>query len=290
MAPSRYGHDDEAGSLNEITPANIVRATRLVSDGVVIDLAHVLDESSPAFPGRTFRQWMHERAPDGGLGDNHVHWVAERFEATTQMGTHVDALNHLHDGERTYNGHSIADIETPFGTTRLGAETMPQVVTRGVSLDIAAVRGVDAMAPGDVITPSDADEALRRAALSVEPGDAVLFHTGWGTRWDDDPDRYVTGEPGPGVAMIEWLADRRVGITGCDTWSFGPVPAEDPAQPFVVPQRLNTRYGVVIMENLRLTDLATHASLSDRHEFMFVMTHPKLRGATGSWTAPIAVF
>ncbi len=290
VAQSRYGLDDDAGSLNEITPAEVLRGSRLVSDGVVIDLAHVLDESSPAFPGRTFRQWMHERAPDGGLGDNHVHWIAERFEATTQMGTHVDALNHLQDGEQTYNGHSIADIETPFGTTRLGAETMPQVVTRGVLLDIAAVRGIDAMSPGDVITPSDADEALGRARLAIEPGDAVLFHTGWGTRWDDDPDRYVTGEPGPGVAMIEWLTDRRVGITGCDTWSFGPVPAEDAARPFLVPQRLNTRYGVVIMENLRLTDLATHASLTDRHEFMFVMTHSKLRGATGAWTAPIAVF
>jgi kynurenine formamidase len=289
-APSRYGPDDEAGSLNEVTPANVVRATRLVRDGVVIDLAHVLDESSPAFPGRTFRQWMHERAPEGGLGDNHVHWVAERFEATTQMGTHVDALNHLHEGQRTYNGHLIADIETPVGTTRLGAETMGQVVTRGVLLDIAAVRDIEAMAPGDVITPVDADEALRRAQLSIEPGDAVLFHTGWGARWDDDPDRYVTGEPGPGVAMIDWLADRRVGITGCDTWSFGPVPAEDPAQPFLVPQRLNTRYGVVIMENLRLSSLATHGRRSDRHEFMFVMTHPKLRGATGAWTAPIAVF
>jgi kynurenine formamidase len=283
--PSRYGPDDQAGSLNEIAPANVVGAASLVRSGTVFDLAHVLDEHSPAFPGRTFRQWIHEHSPEGGLGANRVHWIAERLEATTQMGTHVDALNHLHEGDRAYNGHRVGDIESSSGTTRLGVETMPQVVTRGVLVDVAAARGVEHLAPGDVITPADVESALASAGLTTQPGDAVLFHTGWGRLWADDPTRYVTGEPGPGTAMIPWLADRRIAITGCDTWSFGPVPSEDPERRFVVPQQLNTRYGVVIMENLRLCDLAANGA----HEFMFVMSHSKLRGATGSWIAPLAV-
>lgn len=283
--PSRYGPLDEAGSMNEVSAVDIVAAAGLVRLGLVFDLAHVLDELSPAFPGRTFKQWMHERAPNGGVGDNHVHWVAERFEATTQMGTHVDALNHLHVGDRTYNGHRIGDIERAAGTSKLGAETLPQLVARGVLLDIAKVRRVAHMRPGDVITPADAEAALEVASLTVRPGDAVLFHTGWGKQWDDDPARYPTGEPGPGVQMIDWLADHRVAITGCDTWSFGPVPPENAKRPFEVPQTLNTRHGVVIMENLRLRDLAVSA----HREFMFVMSHPKLRGATGAWIAPLAI-
>lgn len=283
--PSRYGAGDAAGSLNELTPEGVVAAAGLVRLGLTFDLAHVLDERSPAFPGRTFRQWIHERAPDGGIGANHVHWVAERLEATTQMGTHVDALNHLHDGDRTYNGHRVDDIFDGVGSTELGAETLGQVVTRGVLIDVAAVRGVGRMEPGDVITPADAEASLAASGLAVRAGDAVLFHTGWGTQWDDDPGTYPTGEPGPGFAMIEWLTDHRVAITGCDTWSFGPVPPENPDRPFEVPQILNTRHGVVIMENLRLRDLAA----SDHREFMFVMSHPKLRGATGAWVAPLAI-
>ena len=283
--PSRYGPLDVAGSLNEVSSNEVVAAAGLVRHGIVFDLAHVLDELSPAFPGRTFKQWLHERAPNGGIGENQVHWVAERFEATTQMGTHVDALNHLHRGDRTYNGHRMGDIETAAGTSRLGAETLPQLVTRGVLLDIAKVRCVKCMEPGDVITPADADAALATAGLMVRPGDAVLFHTGWGAEWDDNPARYPTGEPGPGVEMIDWVADHRVAITGCDTWSFGPVPPENPNRPFEVPQTLNTQHGVVIMENLRLRDLA----VSTHREFMFVMSHPKLRGATGAWIAPVAV-
>jgi hypothetical protein len=38
------------------------------------------------------------------------------------------------------------------------------------------------------------------------------------------------------MALGRWLADRRVALTGCDTWSFGPWPPEDPAEPFVVPR------------------------------------------------------
>jgi kynurenine formamidase len=283
--PSRFGADDEAGAVNEITDAVRVRAAGLVRTGRVFDLAHVLDEHSPAFPGRTFRQWIAEQAPAEGLGSNHVHWIAERFEATTQMGTHIDALNHLHAGDRTYNGHRIDEIANATGTTRLGAETLPQIVTRGVLLDVAAIHDRDALDPGTVITPRDIESCLDRAGLAVEPGDAVLFHSGWGRLWDDDPARYTTGEPGPGAAAAEWLAAHRVAVTGCDTWSYGPVPPEDPARPFVVPQTLNVRDGVVVIENLRLTELAA----AGVRQFLFVASHPKLRGATGAWTAPLAI-
>jgi kynurenine formamidase len=288
--PSRWGADDTSGALNEITAAKVVSAARLVRRGRVFDLAHVLHAAVPAFPGRTFRQWMHERAPDEGLGANRVHWVAERFEATTQMGTHVDGLNHLHVGKRTYNGHDVDEIVTSEGTTRLGIETMPQVLTRGLLVDVAGWRGVERLAAGDVITPAEVASALASDGLSVEPGDAVLFHTGWGSLWDTDPEHhpdrpYLAGQPGPGRALGEWLADRRVALTGCDTWSYGPVPAEDADEPFVVPQILNVRHGIVVMENLRLGELAA----AGVHEFLLVAAHPKLLGATGAWLAPLAV-
>jgi kynurenine formamidase len=282
--PSKYGADDEAGALNEIGPANVVRAASLVSRGRVFDLAHVLDDSVPAFPGRSFRQFL-TTDPARRVGRNEVIWIVEHVAAPSQIGTHVDGLNHLHVGDRMYNGHRLADVVAEHGTTKLGIDTLPQVVTRGLLLDIAAARGVERLQPGEVITPADADIALTRAGLSVEPGDAVLFHTGWGSLWGVDNDLYAAGEPGPGMALADWLAQRRVAITGCDTWSYGPVPAEDPEQPFVVPQTLNTRHGVVVVENLFLAVLAA-AGVA---EFLFVLSHPKLRGATGAWVAPLAI-
>ena len=293
--PSRYGADDEAGALNEIAPEKVVEAVGLVRHGRVYDLAHVLHQDIPAFPGRTFRQYLttnahhvNRRRPDAGpagLGRNNVNWVVEQVTATQQMGTHMDALNHLQDGDRSYNGFRLADIAEDYGTNRLGVDTLPQIVTRGLLLDIAALHGVDRLEAGQVITPADAETALTRSGLAVRPGDAVFFHTGWGRLWGVDNVGYAAGEPGPGTALATWLADHRVALTGCDTWSFGPYPPEDPDEPFVVPQTLNTRYGVVVVENLRLDEL----SRAHVPEFLLVISHAKLRGATGAWVAPLAI-
>ena len=87
------------------------------------------------------------------------------------------------------------------------------------------------------------------------------------------------------MALAAWLADRGVALTGCDTWSYGPVPAEDPARPFEVPQHLNVRHGVFVVENLDTRALAADGVRA----FAFVLTHAKLRGATGAWTSPIAL-
>jgi kynurenine formamidase len=142
-------------------------------------------------------------------------------------------------------------------------------VTRGWLVDTGP------LGPGEVIGIPDIEPA---------PGDAVLFHTGWGAHWDD-ADTYLSGEPGPGLELARWLVDRGVALTGCDTWSYGPVPAEDPARPFEVPQFLNVRHGVFVVENLDTSELARDGV----REFALILTHPKLRGASGAWTSPIAL-
>src|SRR5262249_9148880 len=154
------------------------------------DLSHVLDAQVPAFPGRTFRQFLttsahqiNRRGPGAGmhgLGRNGVNWIVEQVSATSQMGTHVDGLNHLQIGDRAYNGQRVDDLVEEHGTNRLGIETLPQVLTRGLLLDVAGVRELERLPRGEVVTPDDAEAALERLGVTVEPGDAVLFHTGWG--------------------------------------------------------------------------------------------------------------
>jgi kynurenine formamidase len=188
-------------------------------------------------------------------------------------------------GDRAYNGYALADIVEDYGTNRLGIETLPQVVTRGLLVDVAALQGVERLQPGEVITFEETQAALAADGLSVRPGDAVFFHTGWGTLWGADNEGYAAAEPGPGVDLGAWLAEQRIALTGADTWSYGAYPPEDPAAPFIVPQTLNVRHGVVVVENLRLDDIARKSI----HEFLLVISHAKLRGATGAWVAPLAI-
>jgi len=276
--PSPFGEDDQLGMLNHVTEAKRLSALGLVREGRVYDLGRVLDERCPVFPGRYFRQTLvttaHHANESMPVGDNRVNWVTEIVTGTQQLGTHLDALSHLQIGDRGYNGWRLADMAGPAGMRRLGVETVPQIVTRGLLVDVSH-RGP---AAGDVITVDDI------AGFEPEPGDAVLFHTGWGSRWEN-ADAYLDGEPGPGYDVAEWLVERGVALTGCDTWSYGPVPAEDPARPFDVPQMLNVRHGVFVVENLDTAELAYDGV----REFALILTHPKLRGATGAWTSPIAI-
>jgi kynurenine formamidase len=276
--PSPFGEDDQLGMLNHVDEAKRLAALGLVKAGRLYDLGHVLDEACPVFPGRYFRQTLvttaHHANEAMPLGDNQVNWVTEIVSGTMQLGTHLDALSHLQIGDRGYNGWRLADLAGPTGVKRLGAETIPQIVTRGWLVDVSERE----LGAGGVITLEDV------AGIEAEAGDAVLFHTGWSGRWQD-PEAYLEGEPGPGCDVARWLVDRGVALTGCDTWSYGPVPAEEPARPFEVPQILNVRHGVFIVENLD-----TGALAADRvRRFALVLTHPRLRGATGAWTSPIAL-
>jgi kynurenine formamidase len=264
------------GKLALIDDAKRTAALAEVRTGRLYDLGHVLDEHVPVFPGRYFKQTLvttaHHANPSGGVGENDVNWITEIVSGTMQLGTHLDALSHLQMGDRGYGGVTVRELAGTAGVTRLGVETVPQIVTRGWLVDVA---GLDA---GEVITPADCAE------IDPEPGDAVLFHTGWSRHWDE-PEAYLSGEPGPGCELAQWLADRCVALTGCDTWSYGPVPAEDPQRPFRVPQILNIEHGVFIVENLDLAQLAADGV----RRFALILTHPKLRGATGAWTSPIAL-
>jgi kynurenine formamidase len=276
--PSPFGADDQLGMLNHIDEAKRLAALGLVREGRLYDLGRVLDETCPVFPGRYFRQTLVTTAHHANvampLGENHVNWVTEIVSGTMQLGTHLDALSHLQIGDRGYNGWTVDELAEPGGMRRLGAETIPQIVTKGWLVDVSH-RG---LGTGGVVTVEDIK------GIEPEPGDAVLFHTGWGASWDD-PETYLSGEPGPGYEVADWLVARGVALTGCDTWSYGPVPAEDPGRPFEVPQILNVRHGVFVVENLDTAELAAGGV----REFALVLTHPKLRGATGAWVSPIAL-
>ena len=266
-----------AGKLALIDERKRAAALALVRQGRMYDLGHVLDEQVPVFPGRYFKQTLvttaHHANPGGGVGENDVNWITELVSATMQLGTHLDALSHLQMGERGYGGLTVTDLAGTYGVRHLGIETVPQIVTRGWLVDASG------LGAGGVIQPESC------GGIDPEPGDAVLFHTGWGRYWDD-PDTYVSGEPGPGCELAQWLADRDVALTGCDTWSYGPVPPEDPQRPFRVPQILNIDHGVFVVENLNLAALAADGVTGP---FALILTHPKLRGATGAWTSPIAL-
>jgi hypothetical protein len=295
--PSRWGAEDQAGASNWITPEKILDAVRLVRTGKVYEMGRIYESTMPTFGERAFSLRIPGGPTGGPVGRNRVIWNDE-FLATEigQVGTQFDGLGHIGvavKGDdkaemRFYNGFTASDVNATYGLKKLGIENVKPILTRGLLLDIAALRGRN-LTMGEEITVADLEEAGRRqnlgAADALRPGDALFLHTGWGSLWNKDNETFKKGEPGIGMAAARWLAERQVCVVGADSWAVEVVPNPDANAAFPVHQELLTKNGIFIHENLDLAPLAT-----DRvSQFLYVMLPLRIKGGTGSPGRPIAV-
>jgi kynurenine formamidase len=135
------------------------------------------------------------------------------------------------------------------------------------------------------ISVQDLQQASQRQSLTLQPGDAVIIHTGWGKLWAKDNARYMKGGPGIGVAAAEWLARQDPMLVGSDNVPVEISPNPDAQISLPVHQIMLVINGIHLLENMKLDELASKRV----HEFAFMMQPLKLKGATGSTVAPIAV-
>ena len=161
------------------------------------------------------------------------------------------------DGEDVfYNGQKLSEFGDTYGLKRLGVENAGAFFTRGLLLDVAGAKGLEALPTGYVITDNDLQQTLAATGTTVQPGDVVLIRTGHGRLWMKDNATYADGEPGIGLAAARWLSDRKVALVGSDNWAVEVVPAENRERPFEVHQWLLVRQGIYLLENLDLEELA----------------------------------
>ena len=282
--PSKWGTGDERGSANHMKPEAVLKATRLIKSGEVIDLAHVLSAAGPFFGTRRFdvhtkRTFMNPQS--NRRGSNEELLISE----IGQVGTQLDGFTHQTIGDSLYNCFKVSDISTRGGFTKMGIEKVGTMITRGVLIDVAGLKGVDMLSDTYEITAQDLQQALARQNLSLQPGDAVIIHTGWGKLWGKDNARYVKSCPGIGVGAAEWLAKQDPMIVGSDNWPVEVAPNPDPLVSLPVHQIMLAVNGIHILENMKLEDLVGKRV----HEFAFIMQPMKLQGFTGSTVTPIAV-
>jgi kynurenine formamidase len=159
------------------------------------------------------------------------------------------------------------------------------LMTRGVLVDVAGLKGVDTLPDNYEITVQDLQDALKRQNLALSAGDAVIIHTGWGRLYGKDNPRYVKSCPGIGIAAAEWLAKQDPMLIGADNWPVEVAPNPDPTLSLPVHQVALVVHGIHLLENLKLDELAAKRV----HEFAFVMQPLKAAGFSGSTVAPVAI-
>jgi kynurenine formamidase len=282
--PSKWGAGDERGSMNHQKPAAVMNAVKLIKSGEIIELAHVLGPQMAFFGTRRFdvhakRTFMNQFSNMRGSNEELV--VTE----LGQVGTQLDGFAHQTHLDSWYNCFKVSENATRSGFSRLGIDKLGMVMTRGVLIDVAGLKGVDMLGDNYEITVQDLQQALQRQGTKLQPGDAVLIHTGWGRLYGKDNPRYVKSCPGVGVAASEWLAKQDPILVGADNWPVEVAPTPDPQLSLPGHQIFLVVNGIHLLENLKLDDLAAKKV----YEFAFAMQPLKIQGGSGSTVSPVAI-
>jgi kynurenine formamidase len=283
--PSKWGAGDERGSGNLMKPETVLKAAQLIKIGEVIELGQVLDPSVMPFFGGRQLSILTKRTNVLPQSNKRISNEEMVIAEMGQIGTQLDAFSHQGIGNGFYNCFTQDQIATRTGFTKLGVENVGTLMTRGVLIDVAALKGVEILPDTYEITAKDLQDALKRQNLALQPGDAVIINTGWGKLWGKDNARYLKTDPGIGVGAAEWLVKQNPMLVGSDNWSVEVNPNPDPQISSPVHQIMLAVNGVHILESLKLDELIAKRV----NEFAFIMQPLKLKGATGSTVAPVAI-
>lgn len=290
----------EVGPIGEIPAQKIVEAAQFVKDGRSYSLATSRFPGMPLFPGHPPFQVISYRSPSGIRAEQAQPWgppndaglgyMAEVVSATSHSGAHIDALAHMTVGEDNhwYGGGNTAEHLTDWGPTVGDGEKLPPFFTRGVLLDAAGYRGVEALPAGSAVDAAEMQSIADWAGVEVRRWDVVLIRTGYLAFWPDEDKMEAHKTAGPDLSAAEWLLERGVVATGTDTETYEVQPAPNrgvPANPQPVHTKLLIENGIYLMESVYLEEIAR----DQVYEFLFVALPVKIRGATGSMVDPLAV-
>ena len=282
--PSKWGAGDQRGSGNLMKPDTVLRATKLIKTGEVFELGEILSSDPKESFINAGRQFTLLTKPDVLKPNTRTENEELVISELGQVGTQIDAFAHQVYGDSFYNCFKYGDIAGRNGYKKLGVENIGMLMSRGVMIDVAGLKGVDMLGDTYIITADDLQQALAKEKLTLQPGDVVVINTGYGKLMGKDNQRYEKNSPGISIAAGQWLMTQNPMLVGADNCCLEVRPSEA-RMSLPIHQMFLIQYGVHILENLKLEQLsAAHA-----YEFAFIVQPLKMKGATGAAVQPVAI-
>lgn len=297
-----WGPDDEIGALNALTPAKVLAALRIPTQGKVYDLGVLYDRNSFQWPGHSPHELISFRTPEGIKRQRDLDFMEGKKEAwhsaaviiNDNVGTQIDSLCHFVRGDdlHWYNGYKEAEWGGNFGPRRACADKMPPILTRGVLIDVAGAKGQVPLPPEYAIGADELRAVLARQGVDVQPGDAVFVRTGLLSLWGEaGHDKAKLGPPdSAGITLdaAKWLVEEKGAVlVGSDTSGLECAgKCWKPPEFYPVHVYLLIQQGVYIGEFHNLEELARDKV----YEFLYTTASNKVRGASAGFTLrPAAV-
>jgi len=293
----RWGEDDQRGTLNHIGPEALRNAAATVTQGKLFNLGLRFDRDGPQLNVRRFNPKLYPTdlgSPLNPAKPNYV-YSDDVIHMPLQAATQWDALSHVHYDGLLYNGCKACDVLTPKGALRCGIEHLasPGIMSRGVLLDVARLKGVDVLPPAYAVTVADLRAAAERQGVSLAPGDVVLVHTGHIRRFTVDRDRaaFMSAQPGVDPECAEWFHESRIAAVAADNVAVEVLPHDRSQQEIPLPfHMLALRdMGCPLGEMFDLEALAADCAEDGRYAFLLSAPPLAVTGGFGSPINPLAL-
>jgi len=233
--------------------------------------------------------------PENG-NSSETTWHSCALFINDNVATQIDGLGHAVTGKDNhwYNGFTESDWGGDWGIRKAGAETIPPIVARGILIDVAGFKNLDALPSKYIITPEDLKGALRRQKTDLRFGDVVLIRTGTLRYWNDvGANQEKIGEhdsAGIQLPAAKWLVEEKGAIMiGSDTSGLEQMATRPKDSDSFMPVHnyLLIEQGVHIAEFHYLEDLAKEKV----YEFTYIATTNKIKGTTAGFTMrPLAIY
>jgi kynurenine formamidase len=287
----RWGEDDERGTLNHLTPDRARAAAALVTLGRTVSLSR----DFPVSPGPE-NPWPAQHHMVIAGDDPCIPQVPGLEVSTDYIGiafhgmasSHLDALCHVFQGGRMYNGRPAAQVKSTGARANTVMTLKDGVAGRGVLLDVPRALACDFIDPAHGITIEELEQTERAQGVRVGTGDMLLVRTGRDVRRQGTDDQKVAGLD-PQVAR--WLHEREVAILGGDG-VHDPIPSGAVAADWPMPVHMVglVFMGLHLLDNLDLEALAAACAAEARWAFLLTLAPLRIQGGTGSPLNPIAMF
>ena len=290
--PSIWGPDDEIGAANMISNENTLEAVKLIKKGMSHGLGIVIEPGMPAFAPRYTelqvvqpnQHFGRDTTSDFGYDITYNDDILQMWIGT---GPQLDGLGHIGDDDIFYNCNKGEDFSFITGLTKMGIETVPPLVGRGVLINMAKHHGVSSMLGGQGITREDIKKAIKKQNIDFRKGDIILFHTGWtDAKLKSSPEEWGASIPGITNDAAVYLSELKPMAVGADTWGLGAVPPIQGDKVYYDHVTLIKENGIYILETMDTGKLAKE----NVTEFMFVLGQPKLKGAVQMIINPVALW
>ncbi|MBL7213070.1 MAG: cyclase family protein [Desulfobacteraceae bacterium] len=298
----KWGPNDELGTINYLTPAQVLRGIKAVKQGTLFPIGNVRrgGEADPVWPGRhgidhfmtqDYGSYLSgvKKPFGGGL------MYADCFINTyTHGASHIDAPGHVWYGDKIYNGYPAKINIGKMQKAGILPIAEHGIAGRGVLLDVARFKGVDFLAPGTQITLQDLLDTAKKQGVEIEKRDILVIRTGWlRTFYTKGREWFYKNFNEPGItaerALVDWWHKMEIPLWVTDTIACEQTKSSATGTLIPLHAAFLRDLGCTMNEVNDLEALAANCAKDGQYTFLYVASPLKIAGASGSPVNPIII-